>query len=356
LDKELILKKQLVSIEGNYTNLDLAVDSKGVLHSIFDGFHFVLNNGEWEKCSKCNCTRILGCGEYIACAFISEPKEVGRDWRLNWYGFAGGGGGCLWPWPSIADKLIIARHSGAAWRNCIDIDHSITVDWTVIDNDTKLDISNYFSIAAEDSGALHVIYLRGRGDLFHDTSELSYVKIHPAGGLVDLPQDNILKKIYTTSGKRIGYISFDTDFDAAVDPVTGDVIVIARSINTYIDDYFSLIINKNNTGTLEVFLSGSCRGGVQVAAAGRGRFLALFSCDGGNLWLLEYFNNKWSKPIKLGRVYDSPSDTFKSIFSSGGENNRRYRFEILSDCNGNSMAIWINYDGRIVASLLELNK
>ena len=321
-----------------------------MLHSIFDNFHFVLDNGEWKKYSKCKCTKILRCGDYIACAFISEPEEIGRKLRIDWYTI---GAGIIWPWPSIADKLIVTRHSGLEWKDLIDIKDDTTIDWTVIDHDTKLDISKNFAITADHSGALYVIYYRERLDMFHTVEELAYAKVNPALRLIDFSKDKVLRRLWTTSGKSIANISMSNDFDASSDPVTGNMIVIARSINRQFDNYFSLIINENNVGTPKSFLSGYCRGGVQVAATGRKRFHALFSCDDGDLWFLEYFNNKWSKPMKLGRVYNST----ESIYSSGGENNRRDRFEILSDYNGNSMAIWINWDdSHLLVKLLEQNK
>lgn len=72
----------------------------------------------------------------------------------------------MWPWHSQSEKLVIARETPTGWT-----------DWTVLDQDSNLDVEN-FSIAADDVGTIHIVYIQSRLGL-DERTEFAYARLEP---------------------------------------------------------------------------------------------------------------------------------------------------------------------------------
>lgn len=346
-----VLHKEVITSVYSYDHLDIAFDGSGNLHAIVNEDHLVLENGRWHTLAKDPCRKLIRGGQDLFCAFQVEGKDIGAPGNWDWYYGAagGGGGGCCWlfPWHSYPDKLVVARKTSTGWS-----------EWTVCDTETKFEIET-FSIAADNSGTLHLLYNTGEGGTNRDY-QCAYARIQPTtleevsegrqkyrSDLVEVPCTlaKLSGKVITSEGTG----GLDCH-DIAVDPKTGTALITTSESHDphgYYSQYdprgysyhpYSRIVEDGKLGPQVPMYDFN--GVIQVEPAGDGRFLALgVWWDQVNkhfMYYLEYRDGMWSAPVELSKDFNWLGDIL-----------------FLSDLDRRAFALWTNKDKRPVARWIE---
>jgi hypothetical protein len=341
-----VLEREVITSVDSYDHLDIAFDASGNLHAIVNEDHLVLENGTWRTLPKDPCRKLIRGGQDLFCAFQVKGKDIGAPGNWNWYagGFGSYGGGCCWliPWYSHPNKLVIARKISTGWS-----------EWTACDVETKFEIET-FSIAADNSGTLHLLYKTGEGGTARDL-QCAYARIQPVtsgeasegrqiyhSDLVEVPCT--LAKL---SGKVIAESRGGLDcHDIAVDPETGTALITIEKLDRhgYHSHSYSYIVEDGKI-SLQVPMY-DFEGVIRVEPAGDGRFLALgtwldqdFSGRTWFIYYLEYRDGMWSAPIELGKEKVTP---------------RLGDVLFLSDLDRRrAIALWTNENDRPIARWIE---
>jgi len=334
-----VLNREVVTSSESYDHLDIAFDSSANLHAIVDEDHFVLEEGTWHKLSKQPCVKLIRGGQDLFCLSRVEGKDVGAPGDWDWYIIAGAGYGapgcCLIPWHSYPDKLVLARKTPEGWSKL-----------ALFEVETKFEIENP-SIAADESGTLHIFYKTEEGGTFRDT-QCAYMRIEPmtlgesseSNQSFSSDHEEVPRTLAKISGRVITKGDWSLEcHDIAVDPETGTALITISAGSHY---SFSYIVEDGKIGT-QVHMY-EFDGVIDVEPAGEGRFLALgiwwdqgFPTGGTKfIYYLEYRDGMWSAPVELGK-----------------ETNWLRNVVLLSDLDRRAFALWINKDDRPVARWIE---
>lgn len=334
IGREGVLNREVVTSSDSYDHLDIAFDSSGNLHAIVGEDHFVLEEGVWRTLQKHGCIKFVRGGEDLFCASLVEGKDVGAPGNWDWYTVDNSMLVlCCWiPWHSHPDKLILARETPEGWSKL-----------SLIDAETKSEIENP-SIAADNSGALHILYKTREGGTDRDT-QCAYMRIEPMTLEKSLESSQTLgsndekaaRALAKVSGRVIKRGSWSLDcHDIAVDPETGTAL-ITMSNGSYSFNY--IVEDGKISPPVPMY---DFDGMIDVEPAGEGRFLALgtwwdqgFPTGTRFIYYLEYREGMWSAPVELVR------------------DDRVGNVVLVSDLDRRAFALWTDKDGRPVARWIE---
>ncbi len=300
----------------------------------------MLEKGTWHALQKDPCTKLLQAGQDFFCAFSVEGKDFGAPGNWDWYGGGAPAGGfmCFFPWFSYPDKLVVARKTPAGWS-----------EWTVFDVETKFEIET-FSMAADNSGTVHVLYKTKEGGDVNVDCECVYARIEP----ITPGRSSESRQLYNSdlgekprSQARVSGQAFSTTrnpdlgcYDIAVDPETGTGLMTVGGL--YISNWFPSYSHIVQDGLISPQVRIPTVEYPHLEPAGKGRFHALAGRrivvrPGYTIYYLVYDNGMWSAPVELGEGIDR----FENIV-------------LVSDLNRRALALWRKKKKRPVARWVEL--
>jgi hypothetical protein len=334
-----VLNREVVTSSDSYDHLDIAFDGSGNLHAIVDEDHLVLENDKWRKLSKHPCGKLVRGGKDLFCLSRVKGKDVGAPGNWDWYTddssllFL-----CCWiPWHSYPDKLVLARKTPEGWSKL-----------ALFDVEMKFEIENP-SIAADESGTLHVFYKTEEGGTFRDT-QCVYKQIEPmtlgesseSNQSFNSDHGGAPRTLAKVSGRVIKRGSWSLDcLDIAVHPETGTPLLTTSISYGDASNSYSHIVEDGKIGTQVPMYDFD--GVIDVEPAGEGRFIALgvwwdqgFPTGIRFVYYLEYRDGMWSAPVELGRGIK-----------------RLRNVVLLSDLDRRAIALWTNKNDRPVARWIE---
>lgn len=182
--KDGVLKQTLVQSGVLAKAIDGALDGRGRLHVLLGNRHFILDGQTWVESDrtpwalagfKAENPRFVHGAPNLTWAFTVSGKDVGANWRFNWFGFGNALGGFIWPWPSRAKKTVIVAENAAGEMN-----------WTVLDREGKTD-AIASGLASDHAGDIFVLYTQRR-TILQQIWEPRFARIDAQELGADVPQ------------------------------------------------------------------------------------------------------------------------------------------------------------------------